>query len=369
MAFPFGRFCGRWPLKLTIYNLLLSPADHQVQVSSRFRHVMEDPIAQALERLAPKLGGEGAVLEGLQRLSGGASMETWAFAAVGPAGRRELILRRRPVAVDPETARSVSLKAEAALITAAGASGAPVAAIAHLAVPEDGLGEAHITERVGGEALGRKIVGDPRFAAVRPGLARQCGAILAAIHATPAPDIGLKTADAQGELDRYEEVYRSSGAERPVLELAFQHLRQRLPEPRPLVMLHGDFRTGNLLIEETIGVSAVLDWELAHLGDPAEDLGWLCVNSWRFGASGRPVGGFGDYQDLLDGYAQAGGVEIPLSRVRFWQALGSLKWGVMCLMMYSSYATGTDVSVERPMIGRRVSETEIDLVNLLEAGL
>jgi aminoglycoside phosphotransferase (APT) family kinase protein len=113
----------------------------------------------------------------------------------------------------------------------------------------------------------------------------------------------------------------------------------------------------------------VLDWELGHLGDPAEDLGWICANSWRFGHPERPVGGFGEYEDLLAGYAAAGGEPISLERLRFWQAVGSLKWGVMCLMMYSSWATGTDASVERPMIGRRVSETEIDLLNLLEGGL
>ena len=123
------------------------------------------------------------------------------------------------------------------------------------------------------------------------------------------------------------------------------------------------------MIDPERGVSAVLDWELSHCGDPAEDLGWICVNSWRFGRADLPVGGFGRYEDLLAGYVAGGGQEIPLSRLLYWQALGSLKWGVMCLMMYASYANGTDTSVERPMIGRRVSETEIDLVTLLENGL
>jgi aminoglycoside phosphotransferase (APT) family kinase protein len=108
---------------------------------------------------------------------------------------------------------------------------------------------------------------------------------------------------------------------------------------------------------------------LAHLGDAAEDLGWLCVNSWRFGMPSKPVGGFGDYADLLAGYRAAGGEDIDVKRVRYWQAVGSLKWGVMCLMMYAGWAAGTTMSVERPMIGRRVSETEIDLLNLFEAGL
>ena len=330
---------------------------------------MSDQVRAGLERLASRLGGEGAQLADLQRLSGGASMETWAFAVVDAQGaRQELVLRRRAAPMDPGEGRSVSLATEAALIVAAQQAGAPVAELVHLAVPEDGLGEAHVTRRVSGETLGRRIVSDPRFEAVRPSLARQCGAILAQIHSA-APPPGLKTVDALEELARYEEAYRKSGAERPILELAFQHLKRNAPPPLAPVLLHGDFRNGNLMIDPERGVVAVLDWELSHCGDPAEDLGWICVNSWRFGRADRPVGGFGDYQDLLDGYRAAGGADIPLSRLRYWQALGSLKWGVMCLMMYASYASGAESSVERPMIGRRVSETEIDLVTLLEKGL
>ncbi|CAN5694152.1 phosphotransferase family protein [soil metagenome] len=328
---------------------------------------MEVDIVQALARLAPTLGGTG--VEAVQRLSGGASMETWAFTLTGDVGPREMILRRRPGPFDEETSRSTSLATEAALIQAAAKVGAPVAPLIRLCEPGDGIGEAHITARIGGEALGRKIVADPRFEGVRPRLANQCGQILAQIHSASPNGIPLKRSDAAEELDRYEQVYRQSGAQRPILELAFQHLKKHTPAPVTDVLLHGDFRNGNLMISPDTGVAAVLDWELSHLGDPAEDLGWLCVNSWRFGRSDKPVGGFGDYADLLAGYAQAGGVAIDLSRVRYWQALGSLKWGVMCLMMYSSYAAGAESSVERPMIGRRVSETEIDLANLLEAGL
>lgn len=328
---------------------------------------MANEIEEALTRLAPKLGGGG--VSDLQRLSGGASAETWAFALQGSDGRREMILRRRPgLPADEETSRSVTITTEAELIRAAAETGAPVAPLIWLAKPEDGLGEAHITGRVAGETLGRKIVADPRFETVRPKLARQCGQILAQIH-TATPKVDLKTVDFLEELERYDLVYRQSGAERPILELALQHLKKAAPPPIAPVLLHGDFRNGNLIVDPHTGVAAVLDWELSHYGDPAEDLSWICVNSWRFGRSDRPVGGFGDYQELLDGYAAAGGVEIPLSRVRAWQALGSLKWGVMCLMMYMSYASGAEASVERPMIGRRVSETEIDLVKLLEAGL
>jgi aminoglycoside phosphotransferase (APT) family kinase protein len=324
----------------------------------------------ALENLARRLGGEAATLDAAQRLSGGASMETWGFAIDGPAGREELILRRRSAPFDPDTARSVSLATEAALIGATGARGALVPPVRHLCDEADGLGEAYVMGRVAGETLGRRIVSDPRFDAVRPALARQCGEALVPIHATPPPQgLKLKVSDGKGELDRYEEVYRASGAERPILELAFQYLRRHLPEPVEPVLLHGDFRNGNIMFDPQKGVAAVLDWELSHIGDPAEDMGWICTNSWRFGRPDRPVGGFGHYEDLLAGYAAAGGRPIELSRVRFWQMLGSLRWGVMCLMMYRSWADGVERSVERPMIGRRVSETEADLVVLLEQGL
>ncbi len=327
-------------------------------------------VLSALPRLAQRLEGDGASLASAERLSGGASMETWAFTVQVAGIGREYILRRRSAPFDPENSRSTSLAAEASLIRAVRALGAPAPPLAHLCDEQDALGEAHVTERIAGETLGRRIVSDPRFEAVRPRLSRQCGEILAVIHATPPPpEAQLKTADFLVELSRYEDAYRSMSAERPVLELAFQYLKKAAPEPVEPVLLHGDFRNGNLMIDPTTGVAAVLDWELSHIGDPAEDLSWICVNSWRFGRPDKPVGGFGDYAELLAGYEAAGGRPVSLKRLRTWQALGSLKWGVMCLMMYQSWVGGTDASVERPMIGRRVSETEIDLINLLEAGL
>lgn len=331
---------------------------------------MELDVRAGLERLAKRLGGAGAELTEAQRLSGGASMETWAFAFNGAGGAESLILRRRSAPFDAETARSVSLETEAALILATGKNGALVPPVRHVCDSADGLGEAYVMGRVDGETLGKRIVRDARFDAVRGKLARQCGAALVPIHATaPPPELNLKTVDGLLELDRYEEVYRATEAQRPILELAFQYLRKHVPDPVAPVLLHGDFRNGNIMFDPEKGVASVLDWELAHIGDPAEDMGWICTNSWRFGRPDRPVGGFGDYADLLAGYEAAGGRPIDLSRVRFWQMLGSLRWGVMCLTMYLSWANGTEKSVERPMIGRRVSETEADLVVLLEEGL
>lgn len=318
-------------------------------------------VAAALDRLAPRLSPTATQAANARRLSGGASLETWAFDLDDGT---PLILRRRPDgAAMRETA--LPLASEAALISAADTAGAPAPSVVHVCAPDDGLGEAYVMRRLEGETLGRRIVRDGAFAAVRPGLAHRCGEVLAQIHAVPTEDLPpLATSDARGELARYEAIYRELGARRPILDAAFRWLEAIAPPPpeRP-VLVHGDFRNGNLMIHPDRGLVGVLDWELAHLGDPAEDLGWICVNSWRFGEWRRPVGGFGDYAHLLAGYGDG----ISLERVQFWQALGSLKWGVMCLMMYQSFATGADRSIERAMIGRRTSETEIDLVALMEA--
>ncbi|KQY92178.1 tyrosine protein kinase [Caulobacter sp. Root1455] len=320
-------------------------------------------VSTALSALAPRLSPGATTTIGARRLSGGASQETWAFDLDDGT---PLILRRRPPG-GSMSAAALPLSTEAALLAAVSPQGAPVPEVVHVCEPADGLGEAYVMRRLAGETLGKRIVRDEAFAGVRPGLARRCGQVLAAIHATPLDGLPpLETSDAASELARYEAVYRQSGAKRPVFEAAFRWLAGRAPPLERPVLVHGDFRNGNLMISPEAGLIGVLDWELAHLGDPAEDLGWICVNSWRFGQWRKPVGGFGDYQDLLDGHAAAGGAPMSLDRLLFWQALGSLKWGVMCLMMYASFASGADRSIERAMIGRRASETEIDLVLLME---
>jgi len=300
-------------------------------------------------------------VSGLRRLSGGASQETWAFRA----GIRNLILRRKPEGMTG-SGNAIGLDKEAALIQAVARQGAPVPPIVHVCTSDDGLGEAYVMGKVEGETLGRRIVRDEAFSAVRPKLAHQCGEVLARIHATPLEGLPeLAVSDAASELEKYEAIYRGVGDRRPIFEAAFRWLKDRAPTVDNPVLLHGDFRNGNIMFHPEVGVAAVLDWELAHLGDPAEDMGWICTASWRFGGA-KPVGGFGDYEELLAGYEAAGGKPIALERVLYWQTLGSLKWGVMCLIMYTAWKSGADSSVERAMIGRRTSETEIDLIALLE---
>jgi aminoglycoside phosphotransferase (APT) family kinase protein len=169
---------------------------------------------------------------------------------------------------------------------------------------------------------------------------------------------------AAAEIAELERDYRAFSQPRPVFELALKWLRDNDPGPSAeITLVHGDFRHGNLIIGAD-GIRAVLDWELAHLGDPMEDLGWICVNSWRFGEIDKPVGGFGTREELFAGYEATGRRADP-ARVMFWEVMGTLRWGVMCCGMMQRFRTSPERSIERAMIGRRASETEIDLLRLL----
>jgi aminoglycoside phosphotransferase (APT) family kinase protein len=299
------------------------------------------------------------------RLSGGASQETWSFDIVHPHGNVGAILRRAPQGYGAAPARAAGLNAEAMLMQRAHDAGVPSPRVLHVLQPQDDLGTGFIMERVEGETIPRKILRDDQFAQVRPKLARQLGSVLAAIHGLDLRGLPeLRRMTAAKEIAELERDYRSFEWPRPVFELALRWLRDRDPGPSAEVTLvHGDFRHGNLIIGPD-RVRAVLDWELAHFGDPMEDLGWICVNSWRFGEIDKPVGGFGSREELFAGY-EAAGRRVDPERVMFWEVMGTLRWGVMCCGMMQRFRIGPEHSVERAMIGRRSSETEIDLLRLL----
>lgn len=321
---------------------------------------------EKLTALAPKLADGARAIAEVRPLSGGASQELWLVVVEGAQGERRVVLRRAPPTRSPSN-MAIPIETEAELIRMAHAVHVPSPAVVYVLRPEDGLGSGYFMEHVEGEALGGRIVKDEAFAAARPMLARQCGEILARIHTLPVPD-HLPQKRAGDLIDDLERLYRNENWPRPVFELAFRWLRQNLPEQGPPRVVHGDFRNGNMLIGPD-GVRAVLDWELAHAGDPMEDLGWICVNSWRFGVVDKPVGGFGMREDLYAGYEAAGGGAIDRRRTRFWEMLGSLRWGVMCTLSAIAVREGMATTIERPIIARRSSETEIDLLNLLREDL
>ena len=301
------------------------------------------------EQLAEELRGmlAAAAIDGLRRLSGGASRETWSF----DADDRPLILRR-----DPPGAPKSGMEKEAAMLRAAAAAGVPVPEVV-VAQPSS-----IVMERIEGETIPRKILRDEKYEKARPLLAAQCGTILARLHAIPIDEVpGLEHAD---QVQQFRELLDALGEPHPTFELAFRWLDTNRPPPTRTAIIHGDFRNGNLIVGPD-GVRAVLDWELAHLGDPLEDLGWLCVKAWRFGMA-PPVGGFGEYDDLIGAYEDAGGEHVDRDALRWWEVLGTLKWGIMCIMQAATHTSGAVRSVELAAIGRRVCEQEWDLLLLLD---
>jgi aminoglycoside phosphotransferase (APT) family kinase protein len=300
------------------------------------------------EELEARLGGR---VEGLRRLSGGASRETWSFDLHRDGDSvDELILRR-----DPPGAPKAGMAKEAALLAAAHTAGVPVPEVI------DADDSSIVMRRIDGETIPRRILRDEEYASARPLLARQCGEILARLHTLPADVVpGLEQSD---QVQQWRSMLDSLGQPHPAFELAFRWLEGNRPSERTATLVHGDFRNGNLMVGPE-GIRAVLDWELAHAGDPMEDLGWLCVKAWRFGVS-PPVGGFGSYDDLCDAYAAAGGGAVDRDALRWWEVLGTLKWGIMCILQANTHISGMIRSVELAAIGRRVCENEWDLLEVL----
>jgi aminoglycoside phosphotransferase (APT) family kinase protein len=294
-----------------------------------------------------------ATISGLTRLSGGASRDTWRFEADG----RPLILQRQREGDERD------MGIEVAAVRAAHAAGVPTASVVAASTDRRALGAAYIVvTHVAGETTPRKILRDDAFAAARRALPSHLAEALVRIHAIdPGCIPGLVDVD---QVEKYREVLDTLGQPHPTFELALRWLEVNRPPPIGRGVVHGDFRLGNVLVDQN-GLRAVLDWELVHLGDPMEDLGWLCVKAWRFG-SPLPAAGVAGYDHLFESYEAAGGGNVDPAIVRWWEVLGTVKWGIMCIMQANAHLSGATRSHELAAIGRRVCENEHDVFLALE---
>ncbi len=300
--------------------------------------------------------GVDAPVDNLVRLSGGANMESSAFDHDGQA----YVLRRSPSAEMME-ARPYGHDVEAALVRAAFAAGVKAPEVIAEITPEDNIGTGYIMRRVMAEVNPVKILANPP-ASLLADLAREA----ARIHSIPLATLPMLPSPSPAELlAEMKQSFLGYGGDRPVFALAFRWLEDHMPSPVEPVLLHGDFRMGNIMVDGD-GLAAVLDWELAHFGDRHQDLAFGCINSWRFGHIDRPAFGCGQYDDLWAAYAAESGVPVDPARFRWWLVYSTLWWGICCLRMAEIWRSGMDASLERAVIGRRTSETEVDLLMLLE---
>ena len=297
---------------------------------------LDENLGRVLVREVPGCIG----LVSTERLSGGASQETYKLTVTTAKGTRLLCLRRAPggpeAEVDSDLQESIGLPTEALLISKARAALVPEPKVHYVLRESDSLGEGFVMEWLEGETLGSRIVRSREFEPVRPRLAQQCGEILARIHAIELETSGLLeklTIRTPEDLVRQTwERYKRFNTPQPMIDYAARWLLEHLPVRHDVTLVHNDFRNGNLMVDST-GIIGVLDWELAHVGDPMHDVGWLCTNSWRFGQANLTVGGFGNYEDLASGYESISGRKLDREHVRFWEGYGSFWWAVTTLVM------------------------------------
>jgi aminoglycoside phosphotransferase (APT) family kinase protein len=298
----------------------------------------------------------------LKPIPGGASRETWLV----EGDESRWVLRR-----DPEGSVSlVPIEDEFALITQAHEAGVPVPQPV-LSEPRGGrFGSAGmLMSFVEGTSVAPRILRKPEFEQARARLTAQLGDALARIHSLPVSGVGALLPAVEGDpalaqIDEWERQLDEIGEPLPAVELGLRWLRANSPGPAELRLVHGDFRLGNFIVDED-GLAAVIDWELAHLGDPAEDIGWLCIRSWRFGNDDRPVAGVGGLDEFISAYESAGGASVDRDRIRFWEAFGNVKWAVICARQAHDHLNGVRRSHELASLGRRIAEPEWDLLELI----
>ncbi|OMC41433.1 acyl-CoA dehydrogenase [Mycobacterium sp. GA-1841] len=314
--------------------------------------------AGLVDVLGPVLG-TGVAVENLRELTGGASRTTWSFDAVTEPARRPLILRTG----SPDEVHA-GMELEAGAQRAAAQAGAPVP---HVLVADDSgaaVGEPFlICDFIGGETIVRRIqrrLDDAR----RERLLAQCAQALAAIHRAEPPTLpGLAEQD---QIAQWRRQLDEMGDTTATFEWVFRWLAANRPPASPPRLVHGDFRMGNLIVDDS-GLAAVLDWELVHIGEVYEDLAWFCIRAWRFGApADRGAGSLGSIESFLDAYEQAGGISLDRSAIRWWLVVATLRWGIICRYQAERHLSGQTRSVELATIGRRVCETEWDLLGLLD---
>lgn len=307
---------------------------------------MNETVAAALSEAL------GADVTGMTQLAGGASKEAW---AVTTADGRELIMRRAGGGVIHLD--TLSLRQEFDVLIAARNAGIrvpdPIAYLGEL----DGR-EAFVMERVYGESIGRRIVKAPP-----PHLGLELADELAKIHAIPSAALSFLPEQnlwqrLYNELDSVDEPH-------PAIELGIAWCRERLPLDRPKVVGHGDFRIGNVVVDDN-GIVAILDWEFAHLSDPAEDLAWPMIRAWRFGNDDLRLGGIGAAEPFLERYAELTGTVVPVDELLAWEVVGNCKWAIGALTQARRHLRGEERSVELAILGRLAAEMEYELLDLIE---
>ncbi len=325
-------------------------------------------IRRALERCLADHFAKAVNVAELRLLAGGASRKILGFDATveGEAASRSLVAR---MGADPGRIRGSGVD-EFALLGVAAEAGVCVPRVycrSHI----ENTGESfYVMDRLPGDAIARKLLRDATYARTRARLPTELARSLARVHSMDPTDPRLASLGENGsddEIARYRELLAlaAPGHPMPTLALGARWLERHRPARKTRAVVHGDFRIGNVMFDES-GLTGVLDWELAHVGDPMEDLGWLAVRAWRFGANDKPIGGLCSREEFWAHYEREGGLAIDPKIARYWEIFGNWKWAVICVMQAAGHRASGKRDVELATIGRRVADVELELLDLLE---
>jgi aminoglycoside phosphotransferase (APT) family kinase protein len=324
--------------------------------------------------LAATLGAGRVEIARAEKLSGGAVQENWRIDALVEGGRHEGA-QRWVLRTDAQASLAVSLDrtSEFGVLSAAHEAGIKVAEpIARCESAELTGAPFMLQTYQPGEAQARRLTRDPGLAEWGPVVARELGRELARIHQIRAghPDLGFLpqaiTSPAKAEIARLRAALDKAGEARPTLEYVLVWLEDNDPGSEDVVLVHGDYRTGNYLVSDG-HLSAILDWEFAHWGDAREDLGWFCAKCWRFGNADLEAGGIARRASLLDGYRSIAGNRIDESELAYWEILAAAKWAAVAVLQGDRYRLGGELSIELALTGLMVSELELEALDGIAA--
>lgn len=305
----------------------------------------------------------------LERITAGASRETWLFhPEVVKEGRmwgNPMVLRK-----DPQTGLNYSSRSEEfRVLEQAHAHGIPVPQPLYFS--ETWMDRPFlIMERVFGETVPKRLFHDEKYDGTRQQWAGELGEILARIHEIPLTgklSFLKEKPSITEQIEHNEKIWRQANLNNsPMMDYAFRWLRKNLPEGHPVCLVHADFRMGNIMFDES-GVKAILDWELAKTGDPMYDIAVLCMKSWRFGRQWNRIGGFGQEETFFEAYEKAGGFPVDPDRIRYWEVLANVFWATVTRAQAAFFLKSPRGYLEYAKLGRRTSECEAELLDLLRA--
>ncbi|HEY8172279.1 MAG TPA: phosphotransferase family protein [Dehalococcoidia bacterium] len=305
-------------------------------------------------------------------LAGGAMHDSWAVDATIDGAIKELVVRVSPAGrVDHDKTRR---EFEVLRVTFARGIFCPQP----IAVGECESGEDYLVmARAPGDTNPRQLIGNPKFSATRANIIEQLAGNLELIHRVTAEDVaaapGMRAPAAGEDPLRYErrvveDAYRLQVLNpHPAIEWAFRWIDRQiasLDQPkREHTLVHGDFRIGNMLYDEQ-GLTCILDWEGVHIGEPEEDLAWLCTRVWRFGKTELEAGGIASREIWLSAYERASGFAVNRERVAVWEVLQNIRWAEITMMQARAHLDGHTNNHELAAIGRRTAETELEILRL-----